>query len=120
MEEIVFKSQEELFARIMPALRSKKKMLKKKGFTNILESDIWDFMRLHKWANSHGLELCDMVDDILHTDEQLIVDYSINKYVPKKDDMSFELPKLNEIILPKKNIMELPKLNDIEIPRLKS
>lgn len=96
MEEIIFKSQEELYQRILPALRSKKKMLRKSGLKTINESDIWDCMRYNVWADSYGLELCDMVEDILHTDNLIIMEYFHNKYMPNstvvEDD--FELPKL--------------------------
>lgn len=95
-EEITFASQEELFARIKPALRSKKKLLAKNGFKYLNENDIWDYMRFNKWNKSFGLELCDMVNDILNTDNKLILTYYHNKYMPKKDIVEdvFELPKL--------------------------
>ncbi len=95
-EEITFASQEELYARIKPALRSKKKMLNKNGYKYVNENDIWDYMRLNKWNKSYGLELCDMVDDILKTDNKLIVNYYHNKYMPKKVfiEESLDLPKL--------------------------
>lgn len=96
MEEIVFKNQEELYKRILPALRTKKRRMRKEGFQSIKEMDIWDYMRYVKWANSYGLELCDMVEDILHVPNQVIAQYCYHKYMPKdtivEDD--FELPKL--------------------------
>ena len=51
MEDIVFNSQDELFNRIKPALRSKKKILFKKGAKKITEEDIWDFMINNVWVN---------------------------------------------------------------------
>lgn len=95
-EELAFHSQEELYLRIKPALKSKKKILVKSGFKYLNENDIWDYMRYNKWNTSYGLELCDMVDDILNTDNKLIVTYYHNKYMPKKDivEESFEMPKL--------------------------
>ena len=88
MEDIVFNSQEELFDRIKPALRSKKKILSKKGVKQITEKDIWDFMINNVWKNSTGLELCDMVDMILHAEDALIIEYYHNKYLVN------ELPEL--------------------------
>ena len=90
MKEIFFNSEEELYDRIKPALRSKKKILLKKGAKRITEQDIWDFMRNHVWLNSTGLELCDMVDGILHAEDSLIIEYYHKKYL--KDDL--DLPKL--------------------------
>ena len=98
MKEIFFNSEEELYDRIKPALRSKKKILLKKGAKRITEQDIWDFMRNHVWLNSTGLELCDMVDDILHVDEKLVAEYFYTRSVQVKadveDTMEFMLPKL--------------------------
>lgn len=98
MKEIELKSQEELYERIKPALRSKRRMLKQSGFSNISMKDIWDYLRLNKWLQSYGLELCDMVDDILHVDEQLIVNYCHNKYMNKNEKKNEEF---DEVDLPK-------------------
>ena len=81
MEDIVFNSQDELFNRLKPALRSKKKILFKKGAKKITEEDIWDFMINNVWMNASGLELCDMVDEILHAEDALIIEYYHNKYL---------------------------------------
>ena len=86
MEDIVFNSQDELFNRIKPALRSKKKILFKKGAKKITEEDIWDFMINNVWVNTSGLELCDMVDKILHAEDALIIEYYHNKYLKDKND----------------------------------
>lgn len=99
MDEIVFNSQEELFERIRPALRSKRVLLKQSGFKNVKEQDIWDYLRLNKWTSSHGLELCEMVDDILHTENELIVQYCHSKYMSDKpilegETIGIDLPKL--------------------------
>lgn len=96
MNDLVFSSQEELYARILPALKSKRKILVNRGFKNIKEVDVWDYMRFNKWNTSSGLELCDMVSDILNTDNNLIVKYCHNKYMPASREVEddFELPKL--------------------------
>ena len=89
MEELVFSSEEELYNRILPALRSKKKMLSRDGFKSINVEDIWKYMRDVKWKSSFGLELCDMVDDILNTNN-----VDISSYCIKKRKNKIELPKL--------------------------
>ncbi len=95
MEDIVFKSQQELYDRIKPALRSKKKLLSKDGYKKIKEADIWDYMRKKVWASSYGLELCDMVDDILNANNSDISSYCHNKYMLEDSVLveEFELPK---------------------------
>lgn len=85
MKDIVFNSEDELYDRIKPALRSKKKILLKKGLKKVTEEDIWNFMREHVWVNASGLELCDMVDSILHAEDALIIEYYHNKYL-KEDN----------------------------------
>lgn len=95
MEDIVFNSQEELYMRIRPALRSKRRNLINAGYKKIKDSDIWEFMRNKIWVNSHGLELCDMVDDILHASNEEIDIYCHNKYMfDDKKLEEFEMPKL--------------------------
>ncbi len=95
MEEIVFKSQQELYDRLKPALRSKRKMLSNSGYKNLKEKDIWDCMRNVVWVSSSGLELCDMVDDILHTENNVFISYYHDKYLEDKNSVeTLELPKL--------------------------
>ena len=94
MEEVTFNSAEELYKRLLPALRSKKKILGKSGYSYIKEKDIWDALRSLKWHQSNGLELCDMVDDILHTENQFF-----NSYYHRFDEninIENDLPKLKE------------------------
>lgn len=93
MEDIVFSSQEELYKRVLPALRSKKRLLSKDGFKSIELDEIWDYMRNVKWVSSFGLELCDMVDDILHESNVDISEYCL-KVRKKKSVNDLELPKL--------------------------
>lgn len=93
MEDIVFESQEELYKRLLPALKSKKKLLSLDGFKSIKKSDIWDYLRYNIWSNQSGLELCDMVDDILNVDNSLIVEFCHNR-IRNNDKVEIDLPKL--------------------------
>lgn len=98
MNEIVFESQEELYKRILPALRSKRKRICKEGYKSIKEVDIWDYMRLNKWSKSIGLELCDMVDDILNTPNIEIMKYYHKIHMPLDSEIEvIDLPKLKDI-----------------------
>ena len=93
MEDIVFSSQEELFKRLLPALRSKKKLLSKDGFKSIELSEIWDYMRNKKWSSVTGLELCEMVDDILNSPNVEISEYCLKERRSKTEN-EMDLPKL--------------------------
>jgi len=67
MEDIRFKSLNELYNRLLPALRSKKKELNSKGYKYIHEEDIWNYLKQTAWKQNIQLTLDKMVDDILNT-----------------------------------------------------
>ena len=62
VEEVVFNTLDELHNRLMPALKSKRKILNKSGYSYIKEEHIWDFMLKGKWKDSRDhnryLRLC--------------------------------------------------------------
>lgn len=62
--EIEFNSQYELFKKVLPALKTKKRELKKKGIL-VSEKDIFSFLVKAKWINAENLSLNEVVNDIL-------------------------------------------------------
>lgn len=70
-----FKTVPELYRRVLPALKSKRKelCLKKLGF--ITEQDIWNCLRRTKWHRDSELTLFDVVDDILNISEEALLEY---------------------------------------------
>ena len=72
-----FHSIEELYQRVLPALRTKVHELSKKGFSFVVEKDIWNLL-MDKWKKGKDLTLFDIVDDILKLDEKTILD-KLNK-----------------------------------------
>ena len=65
--DLDFKSIEELYVRMLPALKTKKNEMKSmKIYMN--EIDIWNYFCQNIWNNKNGLTMGDMVDDILNTD----------------------------------------------------
>lgn len=79
MEDIKFNSLEELYKRLLPALRSKVKELKNNGFNYIKEEDIWNYFKKIKWTNCKTLTLYDMVNDVLNTPNNKIDEYVKNE-----------------------------------------
>lgn len=77
--DIDFKSLEELYERIKPALVTKKQEMKRNGFSYIKEEDIWNYLKEIKWRNSKDLSLYEMVNDVLNCD-----DYTIDRYLKEK------------------------------------
>lgn len=94
MEELYFSSVEELYARVTPALNCKKKELAKLGYSYIPLHDIWNAVNEIKWHNSKAIALCDIVDDILNTDNKEIDLYYRNKIANQYQEKDIELPKL--------------------------
>lgn len=70
-----FSSLEELYQRLLPALKSKEKELHMNHMIYINYEDIWKYFCVYKWNRGVNLTLFDMVDDILNTDNNLIDEY---------------------------------------------
>lgn len=60
-----FNSLEELKVRIMPALRVRKRELKKSNI-NITEEELWHYFVDNYWKNATNLSLAKMVDNVLN------------------------------------------------------
>ena len=74
-----YRSQEELYQGLIPAMNVKMKMLKKSHYDDISCDDIWNYLRDNKWRSSVDLTLSDMVSDIINTDNLEIANYVKNK-----------------------------------------
>lgn len=78
MNNISFTNAQDLYNRLFPALRSKKKELHSHNYKYITEVDIWNYLKDRKWKNNVNLTLYDMVNDILYSDNDLIDEYTRN------------------------------------------
>ena len=65
-----FGSLKELYIKIRPALILKKDELHKQGMKQIVEADIWNYLKKKKWMNTIDLSLSEMVNDILELDSE--------------------------------------------------
>ena len=88
--EITFNSEEELYNRLIPALTTKKEEMNRKGFSYIKEEDIWNYFKEVKWRKANGLELHEMVDDILNCDDIVIDSYLKTKLNMKNRKLYFD------------------------------
>jgi hypothetical protein len=77
--DIQFKSLNDLYIRIKPALVSKCVELHRYGANYIKEEDIWNFFKETKWGKASDLSLSEMVNDVLNGDN-----YQIESFVKKK------------------------------------
>lgn len=63
--DIQFSSLNELKQRLFPALRNRKRTLKKSNIL-VTEDELWDYFTNNYWKKSINLSLYQMVDDILN------------------------------------------------------
>ena len=77
--KLEFRTKEELYNRVLPALYSKIKEVRKLGFKYITEKDIWNYLVENEWKKRVNLELFDLINDILYVDN-----YKLNDYVNEK------------------------------------
>lgn len=73
--DIEFKTKEELYHRVYPALSAKKAELKRLGYFNVQEKDIWNFLSYNVFSKMQGLTLADIVSEIMHLDEIILDNY---------------------------------------------
>ena len=75
-----YKNQKELYQALIPAFNVKLRLLKDSDYDFIKRKDIWDYLKVNKWANSVNLTLAEMVNDIIHADNK-----DIDIYLKKKN-----------------------------------
>lgn len=87
---IEFKSIDELYKRVKPALYSKVKEIRNAGYKFVNEKDIWDYLVKNEWKKRNDLELNDLINDILYVDSFRINEYVMNKMKEIKNKISNE------------------------------
>lgn len=70
--DIKFNSIKELYNRVGPALRCKKRILLKKGI-QVKEEDIFKYLAKEKWSKSKNLTLSDIVSDIINLRDDVFI-----------------------------------------------
>lgn len=90
MDEVEFRTIEELYNRVKPALYSKLKELKSMGFNLVREKDIWNYLVNNNWKTKNNLELSDIVSDILYADNYLVNNYVVSVINKNRDGKNEE------------------------------
>ena len=67
-----YKSQQELYQNLIPALNVKIRLLKNSNYNHITKKDIWNYLKNNKWSSSINLTISEMVNDIIHADNKEI------------------------------------------------
>lgn len=70
-----FKTKEELYKKVYPALVAKKTELNRIGYHYIKEKDIWEYLSHHVFPKKHKLTLADVVSNIMHVEESTLDKY---------------------------------------------
>ena len=78
MSNLEFKSLEELYNRVKPALYSKVQELKRNNITYVKEVDIWNYLSSTIWKRTDSLSLSAMVENILDLKEDEIKQYVLD------------------------------------------
>lgn len=68
-----YSSQLELYQALLPALNVKKRLLEYAKYTDITNNDIWHYLSINKWKNSHNLTISEIVNDIILIDAHDII-----------------------------------------------
>lgn len=89
MKKIVFASLKDLYERLTPALITKTTEMNRVGYKYIKPEDIWNYLKETKWKSSFNLELHQMVNDILNSDNVLIDNYLKEKLNEKNRKIYF-------------------------------
>ena len=63
-----FKSQLELYQKLIPVFNVKKRLSKITKHHNIDNKTIWKYLVINKWKDSYNLQLSEMVNDIITLD----------------------------------------------------
>ena len=88
--DMEFRSIDELYNRIKPALYSKLKEIHNLGFTIVSEKDIWNYLIINTWTNKKNLELHELISDILYVDNYKVYNYvmdNLSKYKKENEEI---------------------------------
>lgn len=70
--DIEFKDIKELYKRVGPALRVKRRILLKKDIKKS-EKEIFEYLAKEKWSKGIDLTLSDIVSDIINVDDDVFI-----------------------------------------------
>lgn len=70
--DIEFKSQEELYKRVKPALKSKRLEFKRYGI-EVTDEELWIYLSNNVFKKSHNLTLADIVSEIMHLEKDSFI-----------------------------------------------
>ena len=63
-----YTSQLELYKALLPVFKVKERLLSISNYNDVTNEDIWIYLIVTKWKNSHNLTISEMVNDIIMVD----------------------------------------------------
>ena len=63
-----YTSQLELYKALLPVFKVKERLLSISNYNDVTNEDIWKYLIVTKWKNSHNLTISEMVNDIIMVD----------------------------------------------------
>lgn len=63
-----YNSQLELYLALIPVFNVKHRLLSINDYNDVTDEDIWKYLTINKWRNSHNLTISEMVNDIITLD----------------------------------------------------
>ena len=88
MDDLKIKNMNDLYKLLYPALETKMKMLKNKGYSYIKLEDIFNYLK-NQWQQQSNLTLYDLVNDIFNVNEYALINY-VNSLLVRKDTLKEE------------------------------
>jgi len=73
-----FKTIDDLYKRLKPALYSKVVELKRKGLDYIKEEDVFNYLLETSWSKKDNLSIAELTSEILYLDNNLISNHMLN------------------------------------------
>ena len=63
-----YTSQLELYKALLPVFKVKERLLSITNYNYVTNEDIWKYLIVTKWKNSHNLTISEMANDIIMVD----------------------------------------------------
>ena len=83
----------DLYKRLLPAINSKINELSKYEIFYVKREDIWNYLKQEKWKYDN-ISLAEMVDDILNTDNEKLVNYVKEKTLNERKSTEIDETEL--------------------------
>lgn len=83
-----FTTQNDLYIKVLPALKTKKNEMIREGIKMVREIDLWEYNKEFTWRKAKGLTLASIVNDILNTDSKLYEEYIVRRYRERDENGS--------------------------------